>query len=209
MNTATLNKEGGQGKKSFGECACCSGNHLLQALLEQKEQQDVGIQPEKLKPADWSKQSMAGMVRQLMFGYHLFLRAELPLLHELTTLITSVHGSQHRQLIELQQRFHALKVLLEQHLIDEEECFFPLILKYERQHSATAFRQAKQMVEKLEGDHRRIGNMLLHLRLASAHYVLPDDACEAFAYTYTRLKQLEAKLLEHIRLENHYLFYRL
>ena len=184
----------------FDNKSCCGGDHLIHALREKEVE---------ISEADWRNLSMISLINQVMLGHHLFLRTELPLLGELIKKIMRLHGNKHKELIELYRLFCYLKNELEQHLFDEEELFFPFIIKYEKTNSIDALKQAKPFIDKLESDHDLVSKILKQIRLLTSNFTLPGDTCRTFALTFIMLNKLESNMEDHIHLENNFLFPRI
>jgi regulator of cell morphogenesis and NO signaling len=57
-------------------------------------------------------------------------------------------------------------------------------------------------------EHEHSGNDLADMRLASANYTPPRDACAIYRVLYQGLAEFDANLRQHIHLENNILFPR-
>jgi len=187
--------------------SCCCIDH---PLFESFKEADATPIPAIIGQAgtNWGKASFVSIINHIIFDHHLFLRTELPVLSECITIINHAHGGKYPELLVLHRLFHSMKDELEKHLIEEEEQTFPYITDYEKSEASESLRQAKQSIEILEIDHSFVRSMLKEIRETTSDYKLPMDACPVAVLAYDKLQQLEAKLIEHIQVENNILFSR-
>lgn len=200
---------------------CCGGNRPLadaikeQGLNEAEILSKLNIVYESFaKDMDsanknWQEASTSELVDQIINKHHAYLWAELPRISELTTLILRVHGSKHPELSKVHKLFHTLKMELESHLAKEETIQYPAIRRYLESKAAADLNDAVRIIEELEEEHTGAGDILKELRIVTNDYTIPDDVCETFELTYTKLQEMEADLFQHIHLENNILFPRL
>lgn len=198
---------------------CCGGSRPLREALAEKNLdaqvvlRDLDEAKEKAKALtskqDWRMAPLTDLVEYVVNHHHGYLRRVLPEVSDLTTTILRVHGPNHPELSQVHRLFHLLKMELEQHLILEEEMFFPFVKAYESTESNEALERAVDFIEQVEREHDGAGNILKELRIVTKDYWLPEDACTTFAKTYEKLAEIESDLFEHIHLENNILHPRL
>ncbi|MFS0725693.1 iron-sulfur cluster repair di-iron protein [Paenibacillus sp. 1P07SE] len=179
---------------------------LLQRLNDSYERAKLRAEPGK---TDWKKASISQLIDHIVQRHHKYLQAELPLLSEFVTKVFRVHGVHQPELAQVHKRFHEMKLELDQHLIQEEELLFPLLLAYGEDPTADRRYRAVLRIRELEADHQGVGDILKELRELTRDYTLPQGACKTYTLTYHKLAELESDLFEHIHLENNILFARL
>lgn len=158
---------------------------------------------------NWEEANTAELVDQIVNKHHAYLWAELPKISQLTSTILRVHGPNHPELVKVHKLFNTMKMELESHLMEEETIQYPAIKKYIENNSEADLDDAIRIIDELEQEHTGAGDILKELRVVTDDYVLPDDACETFELTYSKLQELEDDLFLHIHLENNILFPRL
>ncbi len=200
---------------------CCGGQRpLSEALKELKldesellgklEESYKKVKGKEIASVDWRESGYGEMVDHILNTHHAFLRQGLPALSELVTTILRAHGAAHGDVLSRVHRlFHTLKMDLEQHMITEEEVFFPLIKKYEADPDPEILGKIVSIAEELEKEHDGAGDVIKELRSVTGDYGIPEDVCMTYESTYEKLKELEADLFQHIHLENNILFPRL
>jgi len=201
----------------FGIDFCCGGDRpLAQACAE------AGVAPDALRkalaavgPADpsrpdprgWSLGRLANHIEQV---HHAYVRRTLPRLRQWTAKISEVHGRRHPELLEIERLVGQLGEELHAHMSDEETRLFPQVAtldaRAESGGSDPAAAGAGVLVEALEDDHERAGDLTRRIRTLANDFVPPADACSTYAATYTLLQEFEADLHRHVHLENNILF---
>lgn len=195
---------------------CCGGNRpLSEAIRKQNlDEQEIlrsldeayGETEKYAGQTDFRKMSPSELVDYIVNTHHVFVKAILPELSELTTKILRVHGTNHGELFKVHKLFNTLKTELEQHLIKEEELLFPMIKAYDKEPSKELLNRIDTLAKETEDEHESAGSVLKELRKVTEGYKVPKDGCSTFHLTYNKLEELEADLFQHIHLENNILF---
>lgn len=196
---------------------CCGGNRpLIEAIKEQNLNEDeiinmlnnkyVEFKKQNQEFVDWVKEEPSKLIDYVVGKHHLYLNEELPKISELILKILKVHGKNHEELFEVHKLFNTLRIELEEHLIKEEEFIFPAIKKYVENKSKKNAENLLKNINDLEQEHEGAGDIIKELREITDHYTVPQDACRTFKLTYTKLKELEKDMFQHIHLENNILF---
>lgn len=198
---------------------CCGGDRSLitaikeQSLNENEILDKINNLYEKYKnrasDRNWTEAPISELVDHIINKHHAYLWAELPRISELTTIILRVHGLHHPELSKVHKLFHTVKMELESHLTKEETIQYPAIREYEKSKSDADLNIALNIINELEEEHTKAGDILKELRKVTNDYKIPDDVCETFELTYKKLKEMEADVFQHIHLENNILFSRL
>lgn len=199
---------------------CCGGDRpLLTAVKEQglNETEVLGkinslyekFKDVKTKDKNWEEASFSELADHILNTHHAYLWEELPKISELTNKILRVHGEHHPELSKVHRLFHNLKMELEEHLIKEETIQYPAIREYDKNKSQAELDRAVNITKELEDEHTGAGDILKELRKITNDYKVPEDGCNSYRLTYSKLEELEADTFQHIHLENNILFPRL
>lgn len=199
---------------------CCGGDRtLLTAIKEQNinESEILGkinslyeeFKNKETGERNWEVAPFGELAEHILNVHHAYLWAELPRISELTGKILRVHGEHHPELSKVYKLFHSLKMELEEHLIKEETIQYPAIREYEKSKTKEALEKAANITKELEDEHTGAGDILKELRRVTNDYAVPEDGCNSYRLTYTKLQELEADTFQHIHLENNILFPRL
>lgn len=199
---------------------CCGGDRPLIAVLKEHQLEEIpfinnlnqlyhealqkGIDHER----NWLETTSVEIIDHVIQSHHAYLMKELPMLSELVIKILRVHGAHHRELSQVHQLFHMMKMAFEQHLIAEEQRVFPYIKQFEQQPEQDLLKQIEANINELEAEHDEVGNYLKELRAVTKDYALPADACRTYEMTYEKLEHLEFDTFQHVHLENNILFPR-
>lgn len=205
--------------KSYRIDFCCGGNRpLIDAINERNlSAEEVLTKLNTLyhetkllneSEIDWKSASYSELIDHIVNKHHRYLNEELPQLSPYVTKVLRVHGAGQPHLAQIHKLFHELKMELEQHLIKEETEDFPLILAIEQKPTEENYIKLRKVVDELENEHNRAGNIIKELRKVTNDFTPPAGACGTYRLVYQRLEALESDLFQHIHLENNILFPR-
>jgi regulator of cell morphogenesis and NO signaling len=206
--------------KAYNIDFCCGGDRPLydainkqnlneSEVLSKLEEAYEKTQALKLMDIDWREATYSDLIDYVTQTHHTYMHKELPEISELLATILRVHGTNHKELSKVYKLFHTLKMELDEHLIKEEETLFPLIKEYEKSPTDELLDNALKVINELESEHTGAGDILKELRKITLDYSIPEDVCNTFKFTYTKLEEMEYDLFQHIHLENNILFPRL
>jgi len=154
------------------------------------------------------------LIGHITSNHHVFVREESPRINALAAKVVGVHGTNHPELLQVQQTFSALAEELRVHLMKEELVLFPYVLLMEESALAgepappAMFGTVMNPVRMMMQEHDGAGDSLRSLRAVTADYQIPQDACISYRTLYQALQDFEADLHQHIHLENNILFPR-
>src|SRR5699024_10001362 len=106
-------------------------NHDSEAVLSELNTAYSEWQKSNQKSADWDKMPLSELVDYIVNNHLAYLKEELDPLEKFVTKIYNVHGEREPHLVKLHQLYNEFKLLIETHMINEENNVFPLIKKYE------------------------------------------------------------------------------
>src|SRR5699024_3787038 len=161
------------------------------------------------KSADWDKMPLSELVDNIVNNHLAYLKEELDPIEKFVTKIYKVHGETDPHLVKLHQLYNEFKLLIETHMINEENNVFQLIKKYEVSPNESFKQNILEATSNMENEHETCVNLLIQMREVTSDYEPPLNACGSYRVTYARLKDLESDTLNHIYSENNILFNRL
>jgi len=196
---------------------CCNGH---KSLLEASKSSEINIET-LIKELDkhyqvtnkaslnWNQASFTDLINHILQAHHAYLQTKLPLISENIKSLMRAHGHKHSELMDLFQAFQSFRTDIDMHLIKEETQQYPAIELYIKSQDTKDLKDAIDVIDELENDHKGAGNLLSDMRHISNQYQLPEDACHTYEITFNQLKELELNTFTHIHLENNILFPRL
>ena len=200
------------GNKSLDE-ACRRANLNIDQVLDSLEKaEQAGLA--RQNGQDWQAEPLAALIEHIKSTHHKYTREELARLGPLFAKVSSVHGKNHPELVEMYRVFQGLAQELSGHMIKEEMILFPFIARMEAARIGqeamppAPFGSVQNPVAMMEHEHESAGNALRAMREASCGYTAPGDACISYQTLYKALAEFEADLHQHIHLENNILFPR-
>lgn len=159
--------------------------------------------------------SLRALTDHINRRHHEYLKLELPRLRARLDRMASRHPDRDNALLpRLREIFVAIQQELELHLHKEEDIFFPAVVRLERAAAngepppPTPFGPVRNPIRMMEHEHSTLKQLLARMRDTARDYVAPDYACANFRAVFNTLKELEADLHEHIRVENDILHVR-
>lgn len=190
---------------------CCHGERSLRDAC-QEAGLDVGDVAALLGDlavegdATWTGLDPVELADHIVATHHAYLREELPLLEALAAKVRDVHGERHPELAEVARLVSEVRADLEPHLDAEELELFPAIRTLAEGGAGEVAAAARATIERMRGDHDRVGELLATLRRTTGAFAAPADACASYLSLYERLETLEHDTHLHVHKENHALF---
>jgi len=162
-----------------------------------------------------TEQNLRALVAYIVDKHHVYLRQELPQLEAIVAKMSANHGEERPELFQIQQLLQNLQDDLSAHLMKEERMLFPYIEGLEKSRETgepaphSCFESVQFPIRMMFMEHDRAQTLLQELRAATSNYTPPQAmTCDCALRFYHGLADLEADLMEHIRLENEELFPR-
>lgn len=167
---------------------------------------------EVLKSTDFLSKSSKDIIDFIINHFHEELRHDLPEINKLILKIMRAHIKNHKELFwKIHELFGKIQVLLESHLILEEENIFKSMLSLESNKINKNSEEYKTMMCSINEsitEHSVVGPYLNELSNITNNYTPPQDACNTVTKVYRYLKKLQEHLMAHTQLENNILFPR-
>lgn len=188
---------------------CCGGGRPLNEVCAEKGLDSESVVKEIQKELEtnvdavrWDDAPLDKLIEHILVTYHAPLKEELPRLELMAQKVLNAHEEKDPERFnELSALVTGLRAELEQHMANEENVLFPLIL----QGDGTA---AQVPIAVMETDHEKAGGVLRRLRELTNDFQAPPEACNTWRALWVGLGALEADLHQHIHLENNILFPR-
>ncbi len=197
----------------FGVDYCCGGSRTLAeacaahagqlaAVLAALEAADGAADPQA--EPDYRRWELPRLLDHVVARYHEPLREELPAVAALAERVAQAHGERHPELLRLAAAFAVFREELEQHMLKEEEVFFPTLrdLAAGRRLPRYFGGSLRVPVYVLDGDHRSADRALRFFRQMTDGYTAPADACSSWRALLDRLRALEEDMHRHVHLES-------
>ena len=153
--------------------------------------------------------TLRDLIQHINARHHEYLKLELPRLRARLDRMAMRHPDRDGALLpRLREVFVEIQQDLELHLHKEEDILFPSIARMERAVAngqplpPSPFGTVRNPIGMMEHEHTRVVELLVKMRTVAREYAAPDYACANFRAVFNTLKELEADLYEHIRVEN-------
>lgn len=203
---------------------CCGGKWSLKAMCQMKNldidivkkeleesTRDISL-PNTLRFEDWSIDFLTDYIVNV---HHQYLRKVLPETKEHLAEFVEGHKNKFGYLPDLLRTFIDLSNQMIPHLDEEETIIFTYIRQiahaYRTRESYVALlvRTLRKPVENvMQHEHETVNQFLDQLRQLTAHYALPGNACASHKVVFSKLREIDNDLVQHIHLENDILFPR-
>lgn len=164
---------------------------------------------------DWNTAPIPDLLDHLVSTHHDFLRSQLPLLIELAASLERLQAARRTSGLEgLRQILEAYQADVQSHLETEELLLFPAIRLKVRDHEAGIEDRSistgglAQTIARMDYEHEATGAVLQLFRKMTNGFTVPDSACATHRALIQGLRRLDDDSIEHLRLENDFLFPR-
>jgi regulator of cell morphogenesis and NO signaling len=200
---------------------CCGGNQpLAQACASAGVDVDdvmemltgVGQSNVEKGALDFQNASLPELITHILDTHHVFTKSEMERLQPLAGKVLNAHGSNHPELVHLDEVLTRLCADLKPHMFKEEQVLFPYIMAMsqaadqKRAVPFAPFGTVNNPVRMMMMEHDTAGQILRELRALTSDYKVPADACISYQTLYQALENFEKDLHQHIHLENNILF---
>ena len=198
------------GAKSLQD-ACLHANVPPEEILRQLRQNSERVVPGETQ---WTSAPLADLTKHIRERHHQYVRDAIPRLRALLAKIREKHGSNHREVGEIEKLFGDVAREMLMHMQKEEQILFPFIDSLERAASEGGaveppfFQTVRNPIYSMMKEHDSAGELMRQIRAASGGYKVPADACTSYQATYQGLEEFEKDLHLHVHLENNILFPR-
>lgn len=201
---------------------CCGGKMSLEQACEARGLDTSGVLDELQKKLsqnglgiafefdEWEIDFLADYILNI---HHRYLQKALPEANEYVTRFLLGHRKKFPHLAELAVIMKKMMKEIPPHMKREEEIIFPYIKqifyawKNKESYASLLIRTLRKPVEEvMEGEHEAVGEQLQRIREITDHYSLPEKPCITHKVTFSKLKELDQNLVQHIHLENNILF---
>ena len=206
----------------YGIDFCCGGDvplqqaclvHNLNIKSIETELENVAnpiCLPPTVKFEDWSVEFLVDYILNI---HHAYIRQTMPELSIAIKAFTASHKFKYPYLLQVEEAFYDLAAEISEHLDHEEDSIFPYLKLV-----STTFKRkeiygrlfvrtlSKPLGLIIETEHKRIFSLLLQLRRCTNNYTFTDDVCPNHQVIYKKLKEFDADLVQHKRLEDNVLF---
>lgn len=198
------------GGKSLHE-ACLHANVSAEEIVSRLQENAKRTGAED---RNWMALPLSELTRHIREKHHRYVREAIPRARDLSDKVTAKHGANHAELAEIGRLFAEVGREMILHMQKEEQILFPYIDALERAVNAhdsvepPFFQTVKNPIHAMMREHDAAGDLVRQIRVLSAEYTPPQDACASFQALYQALREFEADLHQHVHLENNVLFPR-
>ena len=203
---------------------CCGGKWPLEMVCQTKnidpgklirelEEATRTIRlPNSLPFNEWDIDFLADYIVHV---HHHYLKNQLPEISSELRKFTGEHGEKYTYLNELEKIFLQLCRELLTHLEQEEEIIFPYIrqithaFQSQESYASLLVKMMRKPIEQLMNhEHEMVAGAIHKMRELTGDYTVPARACTSHKVIFSRLKELDNDLAQHMHLENNILFPR-
>jgi regulator of cell morphogenesis and NO signaling len=201
---------------------CCGGKLPLRAICElrglktediKKELHDSMRVIQLCSSINFSKWSIDFLIDYIINVHHSYIIDSFPKICDTVKRFTDGHVSKYPHLKELLKCVYALRNELLPHIEEENQIIFPYIKQivhaYESRepYAGLLVRTLRKPVENMmRHEHEYVRKYIHNIRELTNNYTPPASSCITHKVAFSKLKELDADLIQHIHLENNILF---
>lgn len=198
------------GGKSLHE-ACLRADVSAEIILRRLQENSDQARPDE---SGWTKAPFSALTQHIVEHHHGYVRDVIPRLRGMLAKVREKHGSNHREVSEIEKLFGDVAREMLMHMQKEEQILFPYIVALERSANGAGaleppfFQTLRNPIYSMMQEHDAAGELVRKIRAASNGYQAPADGCTTFKAAYQELHRFEEDLHLHVHLENNILFPR-
>jgi regulator of cell morphogenesis and NO signaling len=167
--------------------------------------------PTSVKFDEWEINSLIDLIIK---QYHFNTRKNVVVIYDLAQQVFSRHNEKHPELAKLVETLFLFFDDLLCHLKKEEQILFPNIIQltekklHEGYFNYSTFGVIKEYVLTMQNEHRDVLNQLGFFRRLTNDYRFPQECSVLYQTLLSKMKEFENEMMQHIQLENDFLFPR-
>jgi regulator of cell morphogenesis and NO signaling len=205
---------------TYGIDFCCGGGQTIEETCQARGlnvEQVIGEirsvceheDPAAPKFAEWDAPAL---IDHIVSKHHTYVRRALPAIAAYTAKLSTVHGPNHPELLEVERIFGDVVAEMTSHMMKEEQILFPYVNQLATaaaRHEtlpASPFGTVGNPIRMMEDEHESAGNATARIRELTGGYAPPPDACTTYRVCLQELEAFEQDLHAHVHLENNILF---
>lgn len=163
--------------------------------------------PAPARERAWEKEPLSSLIAFILETHHAFTWDAIAALPPLAAKVRVGHGDAHPETRIVESLVKRLVEDLGPHLLKEEKILFPYVASLEEPaRGESCFGTVQNPIRMMLREHEVVAEILDELRVVTRRYAAPHVADTSLQELYGRLKELDADLHRHIRLENDILF---
>jgi len=191
---------------------CCGGGLTLEAACK-----NGNVDVEKVKAEIRSVKNiissntphknttLSALIEKVKSKYQVYFNNEIEALLPLAKKVADVHGSTHKEVIEINTLFRSINFVLDELITNTNNTLYPQIKRIESGALTTneQIEKFKCTVSSVEIAHKLIGDSFKEIAKLSNNYTIPEGACNSFKFLYQKLSEIEHQLHNYFHLEEH------
>lgn len=201
---------------------CCGGKISLQSACELRGLKTAQVKDELYEAMrviqlsssiNFSTWSIDFLIDYIVNVHHSYLTTNFPLICDTVEQFTKGHVLKYPYLSDLTSCLAGLRNELLPHIEEENQVIFPYIKQivhaYESRepYAALLVRTLRKPVENMmRNEQEYIRKYIQKIRTLTSNYTVPASACVTHKVAFSKLKELDTDLVQHIHLENNILF---
>ncbi len=158
---------------------------------------------------EWDINSLIDLIIK---QYHFNTREDVVVIYDLAQKVFCSHSDKHPELAKLVEALFLFFDDLLFHMKKEEQIFFPNIIQltekklHEGSFNYSTFGVIKECALTMQNEHKEVVNKLKFFRRLTDDYRLPEDGGILCHSLFSKMKDFEIEMMEHMQLENDVLF---
>ena len=185
-----------------------TANVPFEQLAEELAEVDMPLEP---LPdfSSWKADALADYISNV---HHKYIEENIPLIISYAAQVVQKYAGDHPGLIQIQRLFSESVIELGGHTLKEENLLFPFIKEMQKAEEKgiklekPSFDTVHNPIRVMEQEHNEVETVFRRISALSGNYMPPVGACHTFKAFYSKLKEFDQDLQQHVHLENEILF---
>jgi regulator of cell morphogenesis and NO signaling len=191
---------------------CCGGGLTLEAAckngnvnIEHLKAEILSVKNIISSKAPNKNRTLSSLIKEVKSNYQTYLISEIETVLPLAKKVADVHGSSHKEVIEINTLFRSIGFVLDELISNTNNTLYPQIKMIESGTltSNEQIEKFKCAVSSVEIAHKLIGDSFKEIAKLSNSYTIPEDACNSFKFLYQKLSEIEHQLHSYFHFEKH------
>jgi regulator of cell morphogenesis and NO signaling len=161
---------------------------------------------------EFSELDINSMIDLIIKQYHLSARVDVVVIYDLAQKVFWRHSEKHPELAKLVEALFLFFDDLLFHLKNEEQILFPNIIQlsetklHEGYFNYSTFGVIREYALTMQNEHKEVVQQFDFFRRLTNDYRTPEDGSILCQSLFSKMKEFESEMMQHIQLENDILF---
>ena len=191
---------------------CCGGGMTLEAACKESnvdfevlKNEILAINTKIARDSVENIEDLEVLISTIETKYHQYIDENLPVVLQFSEKVAGVHGTENPEVIEIFTLLKGVEIVLTETMKNSLVNLYPAAIEIQKAGSISSEKitEIKSLMESNEVAQQLIGVTFKEISKLSAHYTVPEEACNSYRFLYEKLHELDHQLQRYMHFYKH------